>query len=93
MLDKFFDAFHVFITICLIFDNCVMQAKIKNLQNDVLGLFNKIDYMDNIEQRCGTCTKRYTCPAWPGVVYPCPHYNDQDGIMEEKLRKDLMDDD
>ena len=40
------------------------------------------------EQRCGTCTERFTCPAWPGVCYPCPHYNDQDGIMEARRRKE-----
>lgn len=39
------------------------------------------------EQRCGTCTERFTCPAWPGVAYPCQHYNDQDGIIEARRRK------
>lgn len=40
------------------------------------------------EQRCGTCKERFNCPAWPGVAYPCQHYNDQDGIMEARRRKE-----
>lgn len=59
--------------ICEYYDQCRMDQPL---------------YEPETEQRCGTCTERFTCPAWPGVAYPCPHYNDQDGIMEERRRKE-----
>ena len=75
--------------LALSLDSILKTTRIQQLEGEV----RRLTQQDPIEQRCGTCTKRYTCPAWPGVIYPCPHYNDQDGIMEEKLRKDFMDDD
>lgn len=52
------------------------------------GEVYRLTQVEPEEQRCGTCTERFTCPAWPGVCYPCPHYNDQDGIMKARRRKE-----
>lgn len=93
MLNKLVDVLQSLVLLMMCLQDMRKSGQISRLQNDVLSLFYKVNHMDNIEQRCGTCKERFQCPAWPGVCYPCPHYVDQDGIMEEKLRKDFMDDD
>lgn len=47
-----------------------LKSKIKELQAKIA-----------IEQRCNTCEAKYECPAYDtGVIYPCPHYEDQNHV-------------
>lgn len=77
--------------LALSLDSLTKTKNIRWLEGRAQWLEGEVERMikeDPVEQRCGTCKERFTCPAWPGVAYPCQHYNDQDGIMEARRRKE-----
>ena len=88
MLDKIVGLLQGMVLLMMCIQDIRKTSEIKKIWRNFGALAQMVKRVNLEEQRCGTCSERFTCPAWPGVCYPCPHYNDQDGILDARWRKE-----